>query len=207
LPDAAPPAVVIGLDSITGLQTARILADHGVAVVGVVADRRHWGAHTNACVGVVESPLTGEDLVSALVDLGVRLGRAVLVPCTDGSVDTLSRHRSRLGERFVLPLSPHATVERLMDKVPFASHAAELGLPIPRTEVVRNREQLDAVADTVAEVHLLARTHQRQGLRGPGRRRAAEALRARRYLVAGAARPGVGRRWRGRVVLVQRLLR
>jgi D-aspartate ligase len=147
LPDAAPPAVVIGLDSITGLQTARILADHGVAVVGVVADRRHWGAHTNACVEVVESALTGEDLVSALVDLGARLGRkAVLVPCTDGSVDTLSRHRARLGDRFVLPLSPHATVEDLMDKVSFARHAAETGLPIPRTEVVRSREQLETVA-------------------------------------------------------------
>jgi len=147
LPDGLPPAVVIGLDSITGLQTARILADRGVPVVGVVADRKHWGAHTNACVEVVESALSGEDLVSSLVHLGRRLDRSsVLVPCTDGSVDTLSLHRARLADRYVLPLAPHAVVELLMDKVSFARHAAEAGLPIPRTEVVRSRAELESAA-------------------------------------------------------------
>ena len=147
MPDGPPPAVVIGLDSITGLQTARILADRGVPVVGVVADRKHWGAHTNACVEVVESALSGEDLVSSLVGLGRRLDRtSVLVPCTDGSVDTLSLHRARLADRYVLPLAPHAVVELLMDKVNFARHAAEVGLPVPRTEEVRSRTELESAA-------------------------------------------------------------
>ena len=150
LSDRPPPAVVIGLDSITGLQTARILADHGVPVVGVVADRRHWGAHTNACVEVVESPLTGSELVSSLVALGERLDRtSVLVPCTDGSVDTLSRHRDRLADRFALPLAPHAVVEQLMDKVSFARYAEQVGLPVPRTEVVRNRAEMESAAARV----------------------------------------------------------
>jgi D-aspartate ligase len=150
LSDGPPPAVVIGLDSITGLQTARILADHGAPVVGVVADRRHWGAHTNACVEVLESPLTGEELVSSLVGLGERLGRtSVLFPCTDGSVDTVSRHRDQLADRFTLPLASHATVEMLMDKVSFARHAALVGLPVPRTEVVRSHSELAAAAARV----------------------------------------------------------
>ena len=150
LSDRPPPAVVIGLDSITGLQTARILADHGVPVVGVVADRRHWGAHTNACVEVIESPLTGSELVSSLVALGERLDRtSVLVPCTDGSVDTLSRHRDRLADRFALPLAPHAVVEQLMDKVSFARYAEQVGLPVPRTEVVRNRAEMESAAARV----------------------------------------------------------
>ena len=38
-PTSPPPAVVVGLDNITGLQTARILAARGVPVFGIVADR------------------------------------------------------------------------------------------------------------------------------------------------------------------------
>jgi len=43
-----PAAVVIGLDSITGLQTARVLAGHGIPVLGVVRNPHHPGCRTNA---------------------------------------------------------------------------------------------------------------------------------------------------------------
>src|SRR3954454_14292594 len=114
-----PAAVVVGLDNITGLQTARILAGRGVRVYGVAANRRHFGARTNACVEVVESPLTGMPLVDTLRRLGPRLGPepAVLVPCTDGAVWSLSFHRDQLLDRFRLPLGDHDGVDLLMDKV------------------------------------------------------------------------------------------
>jgi D-aspartate ligase len=144
---SVPPVVVIGLDSITGLQTARILADKAVPVVGVVADRRHWGARTNSCVEIVECELSGDKLVSALRQLGDRIGStSVLMPCTDGSVETVSRDRDQLKDRFILPLSPHDVVSLLMDKVSFARHAAALGLPVPRTEVLDNRRDAERAA-------------------------------------------------------------
>lgn len=141
---SVPPAVVVGLDNITGLQTARILAARGVDVIGVVADRRHWGARTNVCVEIVESRLSGEGLLTCMQELGGRLDRtAVLIPCTDPSVAALSRHRDRLARHFRLPLAPHPVVELLMDKVSFARHAATAGLPVPRTEFLSSRS--DAV--------------------------------------------------------------
>ena len=125
--------MVVGLDSITGLQTARILAARSVPVYGVVADRRHWGARTNACVEVVESALSGPDLVASLARLGAPARRpAVLLPCSDAAVETVSRHRDELAAHgFVLALSEHAVVELLMDKVLFARYAAEHDLPGP----------------------------------------------------------------------------
>ena len=137
----APPAVVVGLDSITGLQTARILAARSVPVYGIVADRRHWGARTNACVEVVESPMSGPGLVTALALLARRLERpAVLLPCSDAAVDTVSRHRDRLAEHgYLLALSEHPVVELLMDKVRFAQYAADHDLQVPRTEVLCDR--------------------------------------------------------------------
>src|SRR5680860_98388 len=142
-----PPAVVVGVDNMTGLQTARILADRGVPVIGLVADRRHWGARTNACVAVVESSLLGDGLIDTLRELGQQVpGAAVLIPCTDSSVDTLSRHRAELPDQFILPLAPNHVVELLMDKVRVAQHAAASGLPVPRTAVLRNRSDAETAA-------------------------------------------------------------
>jgi len=148
---AAPPAVLVGLDSITGLQTARILADRSVPVHGVVADRRHWAARTNACVEVVESTLAGPGLVASLAMLAQRIGRpAVLPPCSDVAVDTVSRHRQRLADHgYLLALSEHAVVELLMDKVRFARHAVDHDLAVPRTELLTDRSGAAAVAATI----------------------------------------------------------
>ncbi|MDQ4077225.1 MAG: hypothetical protein M3220_13375 [Chloroflexota bacterium] len=41
LADRQPCAIVIGLDSITGLQAARILADRQVPVIGIAKDPDH----------------------------------------------------------------------------------------------------------------------------------------------------------------------
>jgi predicted ATP-grasp superfamily ATP-dependent carboligase len=144
--------VVVGLDNITGLQTARILADRGVRVYGVAANRRHFGARTNACVQVVESPLSGPALVDTLRRLAPRLGpdRAVLLPCTDGAVWALSLQRDQLLDRFRLPLGDHDGVDLLMDKVRFADHAKMQGLAAPRTEVMRSRADAEKAAEVLA---------------------------------------------------------
>jgi predicted ATP-grasp superfamily ATP-dependent carboligase len=149
-PDPAPPAVVIGLDCITGLQTSRLLADRGVPVLGIVADRRHWGARTNACLEVVEAPLSGPALLEALRGLAGRWGGpSVLIPCTDASVHYLSEHREELPDGWILPIGPHEQVSSLMDKAGFAAHAAELGLPVPRTVTIVDRTQAESAADTL----------------------------------------------------------
>jgi D-aspartate ligase len=145
-----PAAVVIGLDSITGLQTARLLAARAVPVVGVAADRRHWGARTNACVQVVESALCGDLLVDSLLRLAETLGpRSVLFPCTDASVHTVSKARERLADSFALPLAEHPVVELLMDKVRFAEWAEIQGLPVPRTEVITSRADAQRAAAAI----------------------------------------------------------
>jgi D-aspartate ligase len=147
-----PAAVVVGLDNITGLQTARILADRGVCVYGVAANRRHFGARTNACVEVVESRLSGPALVDTLRRLARRLGpeRAVLVPCTDGAVWSLSLHRDQLVDLYRLPLGDHDGVDLLMDKVRFADHAKMHGLSAPRTEVLRSRADAEKAAEVLS---------------------------------------------------------
>lgn len=148
---APAPAVVVGLDNITGLQTARILHAKGVPVIGVATSRRHFGARTNACAEVVVCEFSDESLIRCLQELGRRLGcTAVLVPCSDQSVAVLSRNRGLLHEWFRLPLVGHDVVHMLMDKVSFALYAPDAGLPIPRTEVLTCRADAEAAAAVLA---------------------------------------------------------
>ena len=44
-----PYAIVVGLDSFTGLQTARILHKRGVPVIGISQNPEHACAQTNVC--------------------------------------------------------------------------------------------------------------------------------------------------------------
>ena len=101
-----PPAVVIGVDSITGLQTARVLTRHGVPVFGIARHRHHPGCRTNACRTLVYAGTRDEELIAALHQLARTTdGPCVLFPCTDLSVLTVSRCRDMLPSeiRAVLP--------------------------------------------------------------------------------------------------------
>jgi D-aspartate ligase len=145
-----PPAVVVGLDSITGLQTARILASYHIPVIGLVASMRHWAAFTNSCADVIASPLSGPGLVDTLLTLGRPMhGPMVLFPCTDLAVDTCSAHQPELTLTYRLPLSPHPLVQTLADKAAFADHARKTGLPVPRTEVLQTRDDAKHAATTL----------------------------------------------------------
>ncbi|SDC38717.1 Predicted ATP-dependent carboligase, ATP-grasp superfamily [Geodermatophilus telluris] len=145
-----PPAVVIGLDTITGLQTARTLSSRGVPVVGLSNDLRHYACRTRACVRVLQADLLGAPLVDALVELGPELdGPAALFPCTDVSVLLVSRHRDRLAPWYRIALPDHDVVELLMDKSTFLRHAQATGLPIPGTAFLDDRGDAEEAARTL----------------------------------------------------------
>ncbi len=147
---SGPPAVVVGLDCITGLQTARILSARGVPVTGLANDVGHFACRTRACDAVLQADLLGEDLVEALVRLGPRLDdRAALFPCTDLAVLLISRHRDRLAPWYAMALPDHAVVEMLMDKTTFLRHAQANDLPIPGTVIVESRADAERAARTL----------------------------------------------------------
>jgi D-aspartate ligase len=144
------PAVVVGLDCITGLQTARILGRRGVPVIGVASDTTHFCARTRVPIRVVKAEPEGEALVEALERLAVDLtGPAALFPCTDAAVRTLAGHRDRLVGPYALNLPEGGLVAGLMDKESFHVLAEREGLPLPRTIPVYDRASAEAAAIVV----------------------------------------------------------
>jgi predicted ATP-grasp superfamily ATP-dependent carboligase len=142
-----PPAIVVGLDSITGLQTARILAARGVPIVGVARDRDHPFCRTRVCQKIVYANTATEELIEALEHIGPTLAdRSVLVPCTDPAVRQISRLRGRVSPWYHVVLPEAELLDLLIDKMRFYEYASSKGLPIPQTFVLRSREDAEKAA-------------------------------------------------------------
>lgn len=142
-----PAAVVVGLDCLTGLQCARILARRGIAVLGVARDDRHFCCRTRAAKDVVRAGPGDEGVLQALTDLAGRLQeKAVLYPCTDELVLAASRLRSALDAAYQVVLPAPDDLDALIDKSRSHRHARETGLCVPRTEFLRTAEEAAAAA-------------------------------------------------------------
>ncbi len=142
-----PPALVVGLDCLTGLQTARILAGHGVPVIALAKNRQHYCARTRVCQQIIETDTGTEAFIQTLEELGPTLPqRAVLFPCTDSSVWLISRHRARLAPWYYIALPRAEILELLMDKIGFYEFAQQANLPIPRTFLLKNRAAAEQAA-------------------------------------------------------------
>jgi predicted ATP-grasp superfamily ATP-dependent carboligase len=132
------PAIVIGLDSLQGLQTARLLRARDIPVHAVAANRDHPACKTNVCEQIHFVDTRSEELIGVLEHIGRALpARGVLFPCQDHSVVVVSRHRSALERHFAMALPSEQVVEMLTDKVKFYTYAVQRGLPIPDTYLLR----------------------------------------------------------------------
>ena len=147
-PAPNPPAIVVGLDCITGLQTARILAGHDIPVFGIASDLDHFCCRTRVCQQILQADVNTSDFVSLLQELGPALPqKGVLFPCTDMSVLLLSRNRDQLDAWYHIILPEIEVVEMLMDKLSFLTYAQNAGLPIPTTVQLNSRKEAEAAAN------------------------------------------------------------
>lgn len=141
------PAIVIGLDCLQGLSTARILASHGIPVIGIARDPDYHCCKTNSCREIFIADTTSEDLIGLLIELAPKLAKkAVLFPCQDKNVLHLSQQRTRLQDDYRLVMPSHEIVASLVDKVEFYEKAAALDLPLPQTKILRSREDAEDAA-------------------------------------------------------------
>lgn len=144
---ARTPAIVIGLDTLPGLQTARILARHGIPVIAIASDPDHHCCRTKICDEIHFANARSEEFIGVLHRIAAgRADKPVLYPCLDPAVLTISAHRAELEEHFRLALVDEDTVDLLTNKVRFYSYAQQHGLPIPKTFFLREPADVGAAA-------------------------------------------------------------
>ncbi len=142
-----PYAVVIGLDSLNGIQTVRLLARHKIPIIALAKDPSHHGCLTRLCEKILFTNTSGEQLIQTLVDLGPNFKeKAVLIPCADMHVKLISLHRQELLPWYHVVLPAHAVIETLMNKLNFYKFAQQNGFPIPPTRFLNNRADAEQAA-------------------------------------------------------------
>ncbi len=143
-PSGAPWAVVAMADSLNGIQTVRILARHGVRIIGLVADRSAPYGRTRLCEKVDVIDPEGPELIETLLKIGAQLGRkAVLFPVNDEIVGAVSRHRSDLTFAYHIALPPEDMVDMMLNKRQFHEYAESHGFPVPHTAIVADQSELE----------------------------------------------------------------
>ncbi|QWC86649.1 hypothetical protein KLP28_08270 [Nocardioidaceae bacterium] len=153
-----PPVVLVGLASVIGLQTARLLHDRGIRVIGLAGDPGHYAARTRTCERVLAADVHGPGFLEVLEVLGEELAEEladaraaglpgpVLLPCTDRAVLVVAQHAAALRRWFEVPLSGFDTVHALTDKAAFADLIDRVGLQGPATRVVRDAADVEIAA-------------------------------------------------------------
>lgn len=142
-----PYAIVICLDSLSGIQTARILSRRGIPVIGIAKDPNHFACRTNVCKKILITDTDSNELIHTLKTLQPTLmDKAVLYPCSDASVLVLARHREDLSASYHVVLPPVDVIEMLVDKVRFYQFAQEHKFPITETFFLRSRADAEEAA-------------------------------------------------------------
>lgn len=171
-----PAAVVVGLDSMQGLQLARILAGHGVSVYGLVSNPRYHAAKTRVCREVIHVDTSSEALVDLLLDRATRFNdKPVLFPCQDENVLIVSRNRHLLEAHYRIVLPEESIVEMMADKSQFYAHARQHGYRVPDTFVLQSRQDAEHAARSITYPCLLKPP---RGVPGWNRQTRDKALRA-----------------------------
>jgi predicted ATP-grasp superfamily ATP-dependent carboligase len=139
-----PFAVVVSIDSMPGLQTARILADKKIPVIAIAKDAKHHSCRTNVCEEIIITDTESDKLIKKLIEIGPTFNsKAVLFPCQDTDVLLVSRHRAKLEHWYHIALPANETVEMLMDKMRFHEFAKKNSFPVPQTYIINSDGELE----------------------------------------------------------------
>jgi len=136
------PAVVVGAQG-NGLGVVRSLASAGVPTTVVGDNRRDPAMWSRRCKSHLVERSFGRPLVDGLLKLRQTMpARPVLILTDELAVNTVSEHRAELGASYWLRLPSPTMVETLGDKELFHRFAETHALPVPRTIVVKDENDL-----------------------------------------------------------------
>jgi len=148
LADASPaPAVILG-GSYNSLSVARALGRQGIPVHALsdgaggslVRDSRYMTSYVD-----VTSSAAAADEWLAWLESGPR--GAVLLPCSDGALEFLAKHRGALRAAGYFPAAGAGDVTlAMLDKEQTYALARSVGVPAPRTAAVATVEEVRAAA-------------------------------------------------------------
>jgi D-aspartate ligase len=144
------PVIIMNL-FYTGVGIARDLAGRGLRIMGLSSHPQIYGNFTRFCTvrPAPNSQKEPEALLEFLLDASHEFRGAVIFPTRDFDVLFLDRYRLALEPHYRLALPPREALLRVLDKHALVCAARKAGVEVPRTSVLRSRDELPRVAEEV----------------------------------------------------------
>jgi len=146
------PAIVLSTGT-AALGVIGSLGRRGVPVIALYSEKSEVGCVSRWVHEAIPAPHPEREeraLVELLLRLAPRLGRGVLMPCSDGFLAALSRNKRALGEHYHVACPDAALAKTVLEKSLTYQAAQAAGVPTPRTVLLDAREQAEHEAHTIS---------------------------------------------------------
>jgi D-aspartate ligase len=145
------PAIILGTHTM-GLGVIRALGEKGVPIVAVYYDAHDVGYVSRYVTEKIRAPHP-EHQESAFIDLLIEMAGkyagAVLFPVSDETLVTVSRNKDRLKRYYLVASTGREIVDRLIDKKYTYALAESIGVPVPKTIVPKNIEEVERYGKSI----------------------------------------------------------
>jgi D-aspartate ligase len=145
------PAIVLS-SGVIGLGTIRALGTMGVPVIVVYYDKQDMGHVSRYVKEKIFAPPPEEfegQFVDLLIESASRFGGSLLVPASDATLVTASRHKSLLERYYTVACTEWEITEQFIDKKHTYALAEAIGVPAPKTMVPRSAEDVERYGQTI----------------------------------------------------------
>lgn len=162
--DGWPPVVVASVFQ-SGLNLMRDLLRRRLRVVGVDCHLEHEGfrsryGKSHLCPNPDTHP---NEWVAFMIELAASLGtKPVIIPVADEFVCAIAAHADVLQHHYIFSMESVALQAALATKEQQYALARECGLPIPRTEYIQSRAEMEAFVAEARFPCLIKPRHQRE---------------------------------------------
>lgn len=145
------PAIVLSTGT-AALGVIRSLGRRGVPVIGLYQDESEGGRASRYVQEAILSPHPDREepaLVELLVRLAPRFGGGVLMPCSDGYLGAIARHKAELSKHYRVACPEAETAQAVLEKILTHEAAVRAGVPSPRTLLIESGTQVEREAHAV----------------------------------------------------------
>jgi len=145
------PAIVLSTHTM-GLGVIRGLGIMGVPIVAVHYDDRDTGYVSKYVKERMSAPhpeRSEGQFVDLLIERSSRFGGSLLIPTSDATLATVSRHRRLLERYYTVACTEWEITEQFIDKKRTYALAAAVGVPVPKTVVPRSVEDVERYSQII----------------------------------------------------------
>jgi len=145
------PAIVLSTHTM-GLGVIRALGIMGVPIIAVYYDGGDMGYLSKYVKERIYAPHPEKSenrFIDLLIESATRFNGSLLIPASDETLATVSRHKSLLEDHYIVASTEWEITERFIDKKHTYALADAIGVPAPKTIVPQSIEDLERYSQAI----------------------------------------------------------